>query len=69
MAAEFGEGTPVTAGIVKELRWDLPNVVILLSAGLGAVTMYLVSPEHQAWIDEPENEWDDEADEDEDGEE
>ncbi|NKR48391.1 hypothetical protein GS545_03975 [Rhodococcus hoagii] len=65
MTAEFGEGTPVTAGIVKELRWDLPNVVIILSAGLGAVTMRLVSPKHQAWTDEPEDEWDDDEDEDE----
>ncbi|MFE4502447.1 DUF6301 family protein [Rhodococcus sp. NPDC056743] len=64
MAAEFGDGTPVTAGIVKELRWDLPNVVIVLSAGLGAVTMRLVSPKRQAWTDEPEDEWDDEEDED-----
>lgn len=66
MAAEFGEGTPVASGIVKELRWDLPNVVIILSAGLRSVAMRLVSPKHQAWTDEPEDEWDE--DEDEDGE-
>lgn len=65
MTAEFGEGTPVTSGIVKELRWDLPNVVIILSAGPGWVAMYLVSPKHQAWTDEPEDEWDDDEDEDE----
>ncbi|MBP1158236.1 MULTISPECIES: DUF6301 family protein [unclassified Rhodococcus (in: high G+C Gram-positive bacteria)] len=66
MAAEFGEGTPVTSGIVKKLRWDLPNVVIILSAGLGSVAMRLVSPKHQAWTDEPEDEWDDDEDEDDD---
>lgn len=65
MTAEFGDGTPVTSGIVKELRWDLPNVVIILSAGPGWVAMYLVSPKHQAWTDEPEDEWDDDEDEDE----
>jgi hypothetical protein len=35
-------------------------VVIALSAGLGAVTMRLVSPQHQAWIDEPEPDEEDE---------
>ncbi|WP_027503354.1 hypothetical protein [Rhodococcus sp. UNC363MFTsu5.1] len=70
MTAEFGDGTPVTAGIVKKLRWDLANVVIILSAGLGAVAMRLVSPKHQAWTDqsdedwEDENEWDDDEYED-----
>lgn len=37
------------------------------SGWLGAVAMYLVSPKHQAWTDEPEDEWDDEEDEGEDG--
>jgi hypothetical protein len=69
MTTEFGEGTPVTSGIVKELRWDLPNVVITLSAGLGGVAMRLVSPQRQAWIDEPEPEWEGDDEEDEDTEE
>ena len=42
------------------LRWDLPKVVVELSMSFRAIHLRLKSPTYQAWMDEPEPEYEDE---------
>ncbi|YCN58758.1 DUF6301 family protein [Rhodococcus erythropolis] len=42
------------------IRWDLPKVVVILSMSPSAIHLRLTSPGYQAWVDEPEPEYEDE---------
>ena len=36
----------------RGFRWDLPRIVVTLNVSDASVSVYLVSPEHQRWLDE-----------------
>ena len=42
------------------IRWDLPKVVVELGMSPRAIHLQLTSPKYQAWVDEPEPEYEDE---------
>jgi hypothetical protein len=54
-------GTPTRSepGPEANIRWDLPKSVIVLSMSISAIHLDLKRPGYQAWIDEPEPEYED----------
>ena len=57
--ALLGTATSAKPEPKAALRWDLPKAVITLNRGVSAIHLRLKSPEYQAWIDEPEPEYED----------
>ena len=55
-------GTATSAELEPKaaLRWDLPKAVISLHLGVNAIDLRLTSPGYQAWVDEPEPEYENE---------
>nr|WP_255285527.1 DUF6301 family protein [Nocardia pseudobrasiliensis] len=43
-------------GVDATIGWNLPNVVVNLSAIPNVISLAIVNPEYQAWLDEPEDE-------------
>ncbi|WP_027503352.1 DUF6301 family protein [Rhodococcus sp. UNC363MFTsu5.1] len=58
--ALLGAATSAEPGPEAVLRWDLPKAVISLHLGFRAIHLDLTSPGYQAWLDEPEPEYEDE---------
>ncbi|WP_027500998.1 DUF6301 family protein [Rhodococcus sp. UNC363MFTsu5.1] len=60
LTALLGAATSAEPGPEAALRWDLPKVVVELSMSVSAIFLDLTSPTYQAWMDEPEPEYEDE---------
>ena len=60
LTALLGAATSAEPGPEAVLRWDLPKAVITLNLSVSAIFLDLKSPEYQAWMDEPEPEYEDE---------
>ncbi|NKS83195.1 hypothetical protein A6411_04130 [Prescottella equi] len=60
LTALLGTATSAEPGPTAVLRWDLPKAVITLDLSVSAIFLDLTSPEYQAWMDEPEPEYEDE---------
>ncbi|WP_433604866.1 DUF6301 family protein [Prescottella agglutinans] len=60
LTALLGTATSAKPGPTAALRWDLPKVVVGLSMSPSAIHLRLTSPKYQAWVDEPEPEYEDE---------
>ena len=58
--ALLGTATSAEPGPEATIRWDLPKAVITLNLGFSAIHLHLTSPGYQAWVDEPEPEYEDE---------
>ncbi|MER2081815.1 DUF6301 family protein [Rhodococcus sp. (in: high G+C Gram-positive bacteria)] len=58
--ALLGTATSAEPGPEATIRWDLPKAVITLNLGFSASHLALKSPKYQAWMDEPEPEYEDE---------
>jgi|GEM_PF-2975799 len=58
--ALLGTATSAEPGPEAALRRDLPKAVITLNLGFRAIHLDLKSPKYQAWVDEPEPEYEDE---------
>ncbi|AZI64948.1 DUF6301 family protein [Rhodococcus qingshengii] len=58
--ALLGTATSAEPGPEATIRWDLPKAVITLHRGVSAIHLRLTSPGYQAWVDEPEPEYEDE---------
>lgn len=58
--ALLGTVTSAKPGPTAALRWDLPKAVISLHLSVSAIFLDLKSPTYQAWMDEPEPEYEDE---------
>ncbi|MFC8930489.1 DUF6301 family protein [Rhodococcus sp. NPDC057135] len=57
--ALLGTATSAEPGSEATIRWDLPKAVITLHRGFSAIHVALKSPKYQAWMDEPEPEYED----------
>ncbi|MDI9946591.1 MULTISPECIES: DUF6301 family protein [Rhodococcus] len=60
LTALLGTATSAEPGPTAALRWDLPKAVISLHLSVIAIYVNLKSPKYQAWVDEPEPEYEDE---------
>ncbi|QBJ97443.1 hypothetical protein ERC79_16985 [Rhodococcus sp. ABRD24] len=60
LTALLGTATSAEPGPTAALRWDLPKAVITLNLSVSAIFLDLTSPGYQAWLDEPEPEYEDE---------
>ncbi|WP_254699058.1 DUF6301 family protein [Rhodococcus sp. SGAir0479] len=60
LTALLGTATSAEPGPTAVLGWDLPKAVISLHLSVGAIFLDLTSPGYQAWMDEPEQEYEDE---------
>ena len=58
--ALLGTATSAEPEPKAALRWDLPKAVISLHLSVSAIDLRLTSPGYQAWVDEPEPEYEDE---------
>ncbi|MDH6279095.1 DUF6301 family protein [Prescottella agglutinans] len=58
--ALLGTAASAEPGPEATIRWDLPKAVITLNLGFSAIHLHLKSPTYQAWMDEPEPEYEDE---------
>ncbi|MGB3362341.1 MAG: DUF6301 family protein [Rhodococcus qingshengii] len=58
--ALLGTATSAEPGPEATIRCDLPKAVITLNLGFSAIHLHLTSPGYQAWVDEPEPEYEDE---------
>ena len=58
--ALLGTATSAEPGPGATIRWDLSKVVVILSMSPSAIHLRLASPTYQAWVDEPEPEYEDE---------
>jgi hypothetical protein len=58
--ALLGTATSAEPGPEATIRWDLPKVVVELGMSPRAIHLQLTSPKYQAWVDEPEPEYEDE---------
>ncbi|MEV0341053.1 DUF6301 family protein [Nocardia sp. NPDC050713] len=54
--AVSGQPTLRKAGSDGEIRWDIPRVVIRLRPMDNSIYLRLANPEHQAWLDAPDDE-------------
>ncbi|MEV0251173.1 DUF6301 family protein [Nocardia sp. NPDC050712] len=52
----LGPATRRRSGADGEVRWDLAHVVVRLRLFENSIYFELVNPEHQAWIDAPDDE-------------
>ncbi|CRK53576.1 conserved hypothetical protein [Rhodococcus sp. RD6.2] len=59
LTALLGTAPSAEPGPPAALRWDLPKVVVRLSMSPSAIHLRLTSPGYQAWMDEPEPEYED----------
>ena len=60
LTALLGTAPIAEPGPEAFIRWDLPKVVVELSMSFSAIHLDLTSPGYQAWMDEPEPEYEDE---------
>ncbi|WP_137876117.1 DUF6301 family protein [Rhodococcus sp. Q] len=59
LTALLGTAPSAEPGPQAFIRWDLPKAVISLNLSVSAIRLHLTSPGYQAWVDEPESEYED----------